>query len=80
MFYLETLLRTRACVGDRLSNSSEVREEPGYRRDFAGGKKNVVEQQKITTNPKKQTSQVNDFSTFLCMGRCKTLGSMKLFL
>ena len=28
----------------------------------------------------KQTSQVNEFSTFLCMGRCKSLGSLKSFL
>ena len=24
-----------------------------------------------------QTSQVNDLSAFLCMGRCKSLGSLK---
>jgi len=27
-----------------------------------------------------QTSPVNEFSTFLCMGRCKSLGSLKSFL
>lgn len=27
-----------------------------------------------------QTSQVNEFSTFLCMGRCKSLGLFKSFL
>ena len=27
-----------------------------------------------------QTSQVQEFSTFLCMGRCKSLGSLKSFL
>ena len=35
---------------------------------------------KITANHKEQISQVNDFSTFLCMGRCKNLGSLKFFL
>ena len=27
-----------------------------------------------------QMSQVKEFSTFLCMGRCKSLGSLKSFL
>ena len=27
-----------------------------------------------------QTSQVNELSAFLCMGRCKSLGSLKSFL
>lgn len=35
---------------------------------------------KITAKHKEQISQVNDFSTFLCMGRCKNLGSLKFFL
>ena len=26
-----------------------------------------------------QTSQVNEFSAFLCLGRCKSLGSLKSF-
>ena len=29
---------------------------------------------------KKQTSQVNFLSVFLCMGRCKNLGSLRFFL
>ena len=29
---------------------------------------------------KNQTSKVNDFSAFLCMRRCKSLGLLKLFL
>ena len=40
-----------------------------------GGKK-----KKTIANLKKQTSQVEEFSTFLCMGRCKSLGSLKSVL
>ena len=40
-------------------------------------KKSVVEHQKISANHKNQTSQVNTFSTFLCMG---SLGSLKFFV
>lgn len=42
--------------------------------DFLLGKY-VIKHGKITVNHKKQTSQVNDFSAFLCMGRCKNPGS-----
>ena len=35
---------------------------------------------RIAANHKKQVSQMNNFSAFLCMGRSKTLGSLKLFL
>ena len=58
--------------------SKEVREEPRYIGVFAE-KRNVAEHQKITLIIK-QTPQVNDFSAFLCMGRCRSLGSLKLFL
>ena len=63
--------------------SKEVREEQGCIGVFAENKqtnKHVVEHPKITANHKKQTTQVNDFSAFLCMGRYKSLGSLKLFL
>ena len=33
-----------------------------------------------TTNHKNQLSQINNFSAFLCMGRSKSPGSLKLFL
>ena len=61
------------------SCSEEIREEPGNTGVFAETK-NVVEDYKITANHKKQASQVNDFSDFPCMGRCKSLGSLNLFL
>ena len=72
-------------LGDRLSNSSEEllqRGRGGYIGGFAENKQtnHGVEHQKITANYKTQISQVNDFSAFLCKGRCKSLGSLKLFL
>ena len=36
--------------------------------------------EKITVNHKEQLSQVNTFSAFLCMGRCKKLGLLEFFL
>ena len=35
---------------------------------------------KLLLTKENQTSQVNEFSTFLCMGRCKSLGSLKSVL
>ena len=46
-------------------------------------KKHVIKHHKIllvTRRKKDQTFQVNDFSAVLFMGRCKSLGSVKLFL
>jgi hypothetical protein len=63
--------------------SKEVREEPGHIGVFAEKKKintHVIEHRKITAKHKNQTSQVNDFSAFLCMWRCNILGSLKLLL
>ena len=81
MFYSGTLLRTIAqetASETALRNlSKDVRKEPGYVGVLLGKKKQVVEHQKITVNHKNQTSQVNDF---LYVGRCKILGSLKLFL
>ena len=34
----------------------------------------------VTKSQIQQTSQVKEFSAFLCMGRCKSLGSLKSFL
>ena len=49
-----------------------------YRR-FCWNKR-VVKHLKMTINHRKQASQVHGFSAFLCMERCKGLGSWKLFL
>lgn len=67
--------------------SNEVREEPGYTGIFA--EKNKKKNKKKTCSQtskddrllrKNKTSEVKDFSTFLCMRGCKILGSLKLFL
>ena len=42
-----------------------------------GGSLNIISILWIKEN---QISQVKEFSTFLCMGRCKSLGSLKSFL
>ena len=51
-------------------------EEPGY-RNFATISLNVKRLLLIKEN---QISQVKEFSTFLYMGRCRSLGSLKSFL
>ena len=40
----------------------------------------MVKHKKITANHKERTSQGNDFSAFLCMGKYKNLRSLKFFL
>lgn len=65
--------------------SKELMEEPEYLGVSAETKQNktkkcVFEHQTTTVNHKRQTSQVNDFHAFLCRGRFKSLGSLKLFL
>jgi len=61
---------------DKLSDNSEElfkegKREPGYIGVFA-----VIKHQKITANHK-QTTHVNDFTAFLCTGRCKCLSLLK---
>ena len=46
-------------------------------RSFFAEKRKVIKHQKITGKLRKQTSQVNDF---LFIGKCKSLGSLKLLL
>ena len=61
--------------------SKEVVEETGYIGNFIEKKtKCMVKHQKITSNHKKPDTQINDYSAFLYMGRCKSLGSLKPFL
>ena len=54
-------------------------EEPGYIEGLQqrAGRLNIKRVLRIKEN---QTSQVKEFSTFLCMGRCKSLGWLKSFL
>ena len=72
-------------LGDSLSD----RAEGLYKRvdgramiysGFTGKKKKKVKYQKNRAKDKSQTSQVNDFSAFLFMGRCESLGLLKSFL
>ena len=72
--------------GRSLSDSSEGllwRSKRGtriHREEFwpqRPGSRNIKRLLLIKEN---QTSQVNEFSAFLCMGRCKSLGSLILFL
>ena len=63
-----------------LRNFKRSKEAASMYRSFCWKNKHVVEHQKMTANHKKQTSQVNDFSASLCMGRCKSLGLLKSFL
>ena len=81
MVCLRTLLRTIAW--EATSHSAEellLRSKQGGKvASFCWkSKRHVVEHREITTNHKKnQTSQANDFSAFLCMGRCRSLNLVK---
>lgn len=76
----ETSAREAVSVARR-DCSREVREGPGYKGVFCWEKNpHVFKHQKITTDYKKQTPRVNDFSSFLCMGRFKSLGPLTPFL
>ena len=83
MFYLADFLRTSspgAASQMALTDcSKEVREEPGYIGVFqqSSGSQNIKRLLLIKEN---QTSQVKEFSTLFCRGRCKSLGSLKLFV
>ena len=86
MFHLRNLLWTIAQESASqvaLRNcSKEVREEECSIGDFPGKNKikTIFHHPEITANHKNQISQINDFHAFLCIGRCKSLGSLKLFL
>ena len=73
-------------LGYCLSDTSEELSQRGkggarmYKSFCWEKKKNpIVKHQNISANHKNQTSQVNDFSAFLCIERCKSLGALKLF-
>lgn len=59
-------------------HSKEVREDPGYVGVLQqkSGSKNT----KLPLIKENQTPQVNEFTAFLYMGRCRGLGSLKSFL
>ena len=59
-------------LSENLRNcSEEVREEPGYIGSFCWGKRNLSIGIQNIRLINKQTSQVNDFSAFLCRRSCK---------
>ena len=84
MFHLVGIFRTSS-PGDSISNNPEktahrkLGEEPDYIE--------VLQQRAGSLNSKRlllikgnQISEVKEFSAFLCMGKCKSLGSLKSFL
>ena len=68
-------------------HSEKVRKEPGFGlgQGAAGGvcvcvcKKRPSSQniRRLPLNKENQVSQVNEFSVFLCIGKCQSLGSLK---
>ena len=79
MFYLVEIFRDSS-PGDSISSSSErILRSLGKKsyRNFATISLNVKRLLLIKEN---QISQVKEFSTFLYMGRCRSLGSLKSFL
>ena len=82
MFYSADIHRTSS-LGDRISTlrdcSKEVRGELGSTEVLQqrAGSWNIKRLLLIKEN---QISQVKEFSAFLCMRRCKSLGSLKSFL
>ena len=84
MFYLmdktENLSpRDAASQIARRDCSKEGREEPGYLGVFAT-KTRQSDIKRLLFIKENQIAQVKEFSTFLCMWRCKSLGSLKSFL
>ena len=77
MFYLVGICRTSNDL-DRTAPRMGG-EGPGYIEVLQqrAGNLNI---QKLLLMKENQISQVKEFSTFLCMGRCKGLGSLKSFL
>ena len=84
MFYSVGIFRT-ASPGGSISRKPERttprkwEEEPGYTEVLQqrAGSQNIKNWLLIEEN---KISQVKKFSTFLCTGICKSLGSLKTFL
>ena len=84
MFYSAGIFRTSSLGGSISSNPERTAPrrqggKPGYIEVLQqrAGSPNVKRLLLIKEN---QVSQVKEFSIFLCMGRCKSLGSLKSFL
>ena len=79
MFYLVGIFRTWS-TGDSISSNTErtaLRWAVGEARLYRSYAKNAKSWLLFKEN---QIPQVKEFSTFLCMGRCKGLGSLKACL
>ena len=57
--------------------SKEVRGEPGYTEIFLQQRPGNWNIKGLLLIKESKTSQVSEFRAFLCMGRCKGLGSLK---
>ena len=78
------------CITDSLCCTSET--NTALQINYTPIKINVKKQEFLQQKPgsqkvrrillikEKQTSQVNEFRAFLCIGKCKNPGSLKLFL
>ena len=83
-FYLRTLLKTLAQeTGQKNLRIFLKRQRSSQYIHIFWLQIHVVKHtswQKIITIHKNQTFQFDDFGAYLCMGRCKNLGSLKFFL
>ena len=84
MLYVVGTFRTSS-LGDSISSTPE--RTPLRRRGEKSGYVEVLQQRAGNLNIKillltkeNQISKIKEFSTFLCMGRLKSLGSLKSFL
>ena len=79
MFYLADKTEGFSPEDSLSALTKEVREEPGYIGVLQQkpGSRNIKRLRLIKEN---QTSQVNEFSAFLCKGGCKSLGSLQSLL
>ena len=81
MFYLVEFLRDSS-PGNSISSSPERTalrrggEEPGY-IEVLQQRADSMNINRLLLMKENQISQVKEFSTFLCRGRCKSLGLLK---
>ena len=85
MFYSANFLRTSSS-GHSISDNAEktVPKSQGGRgnqdiQEFLQQRPGIRNIKRLLLIKENQTSQVKEFSSSLCMGRCKSLGSLKSF-
>ena len=77
MFYSAEIFRTSAQeTASQVALPRRQGEEPGYIEILQqrAGSQNI---ERLLLFKENQISHVKEFSVFLCMGRCKSLGSLK---